>query len=532
MWATAAAVAHICRRLDGLPLALELAAAWSKLLPPPALLARLERRLPLLTGGPHDLPARQQTLRRTLDWSHALLDATEQVLFRRLAMFVGGCTLAAAEAVCGDHAGNDEPRPGEGSPAAGRADPAPGAAEGSAVVLDGLASLLDKSLLRQDEWEGGEPRFAMLETIREYGREKLAARGEEGAIRARHARYYASLIGEFFWPSVWYGPRVEFFPVAEAERENLRAALRWVAESGDPDAGLLLAVRLSRLWHTRGPASEGREWLARFLALSRAAARSSLHAAGHLCASYLAEAGDEAAAQALLEEGLAIARQAGDAVGIARILEGLERSALRTRDVQRARAFYEECLTRARETGDRGARGQALIGLGDVARLQGDDATAAALYEDSRRLDVHTNWALRGLGYVALHAGDSERARELITQSLEVCRWMQSTLGSTECLAAFAALDAVRGQGARAVRLFAAQAEVLRRIGGEATPADRADSERFLAAARAALPEDAFEAAWAEGRAMTLEEAIADALQAWTITTGAEEEKGELSALS
>jgi predicted ATPase/DNA-binding XRE family transcriptional regulator len=292
----AAVVAETCRRLEGLPLAIELAAARSKILPPPALLARLSRPagpLNTLTGGPRDLPARQQALCRTIDWSHDLLDATEQALFRRLAVFVGGCTLEAAAAVCGNGTAGGDSHRADDSPASGRPALDRGSDEVHAAVLDTLASLVDKSLLRSQEQGSGEPRFDMLETIREYGQEKLAESREGDAIRERHARYYLSLIEVSCTPSVWFVPRSDFDPIAEAEWENFRAALRWFADGGDPEMGLRLAVRLSRLWHWRGPAAEGRAWLARFLAHPRVAAPSSLRAAGLLCATFLAEAGDD-----------------------------------------------------------------------------------------------------------------------------------------------------------------------------------------------------------------------------------------------
>jgi non-specific serine/threonine protein kinase len=484
--ANAPAAAQTCRQLDGIPLAIELAAARSKVLAPQELLARLGSQLQVLTGGARHLPVRHRTLRQAIAWSFDLLGEGERRLLRQLAVFVGGATLDAAEEIC---------LPGDPN------------------LLNLLTSLVDKHLVRREEPRADQSRYLMLETIREFAREKFAESGEESAVRQRHARYYLSLIEGNYPPSYWLGPRSTILFIAEAERENLRAALHWFAESGESQAGLLLAVRLSRLWHMRGPTQEGRDWLARFLAQTRTLAPSSLRAAGLLCATFLTEPDDAAAARVLGEEGLAVARQAGDAAGTARILERVGQVALRQGDESRARACFEEGLALARDAGDQGAMSSALIGLGDLALLRGDHTTATALYEESRTFRGNQTWALRRLCFAALHAGNADWARELIRQSLDGCRKVQSILGSTECLAAFAATDVVRGHAARAVRLFAAQAEGFRRIGGEATPADRAETGRFLAAARTALPEDAFLAAWAEGQAMTLEQAIAYALE-------------------
>ena len=249
--ATAPIVAQICRRLDGLPLAIELAAAWTRLLPLSALLDRLERRLPLLVGGPHDLPDRQRTMRDAIAWSYGLLDSPEQRLFRWLAVFMGGCTVAAVEEVC-----------------AGAAD--------SPSVLAGLAALVDKSLLRrQDEAHvgGPAPRLAMLETLREYGLERLAEHGEEEAARQRHATHYLAL-AEAAEPAL-SGPDAEVWgPRLERDHDNLRASLRWGLDRGDGAIGLRCAAALWRFWSARGHLGEGRRWLREALAIpGEAAAR-------------------------------------------------------------------------------------------------------------------------------------------------------------------------------------------------------------------------------------------------------------------
>jgi predicted ATPase len=245
--ANAAAIAEICARLDGLPLAIELAAARVKLLPPAALLARLGRRLQILTGGPRDLPARQQTLRDTLDWSYRLLSADEQRLLRCLAVFSGGCTVDAAEATypsVGDSShgvvAKQEVRPLD--------------------VLDGMAALIDSSFVRQAELDGTEPRLVMLETIHEYGLERLAASGELEVVARQHAAYFLALAEEAE-PKLMSAEQGRWLNRLERERDNLRAALRWALERGEMETALRLSGALGRYWFKHGYLSEGRRWL-------------------------------------------------------------------------------------------------------------------------------------------------------------------------------------------------------------------------------------------------------------------------------
>jgi predicted ATPase len=251
----AAAVATICVRLDGLPLALELAASWVRLLTPAALLTRLSRRLTLLTGGARDLPARQQTLRATLDWSYSLLTAAEQRLFARLGVFVGGCTLEAAEAVCN------------------------AAGEGPLDVLEGIEALLDKSLLHRAEGPGDEPRVGMLETIREYAWERLAQRGEAETVQCAHAAYYLALAEEAA-PQPFGATEMAWLDRLEREHDNLRAALAWYAQRC-AETGLRLAGHLAHFWALRGYVTEGRQRLEGLLAAApRGAAGGSAGAPG------------------------------------------------------------------------------------------------------------------------------------------------------------------------------------------------------------------------------------------------------------
>ncbi|HET7093244.1 MAG TPA: hypothetical protein VFI22_07200, partial [Thermomicrobiales bacterium] len=290
--ANAPAIAAICERLDGLPLAIELAAARSKVLPPAALLARLERRLPLLTGGNRDAPARQRTMRDAIAWSYDLLLPPEQALFRRLAVFVGGFTLAAAEAIA--------------------ADPD----EGALVLLDRLAALVDASLLRPVAGPDDDPRFAMLETIREFGLDHLAANGEMAPTRDAHAAWFVAFAEQATAP-LQLVANSALLDRMEAEKGNLRAALDWLIERNAVDASLRLAAALWPLWFFRGQAAEGRAWLERALALG--GAMTWVRAEALFCAAWLAnEQADNAHAVDLIEESMSTFQTLDDAAGTAR----------------------------------------------------------------------------------------------------------------------------------------------------------------------------------------------------------------------
>ena len=293
------AVAEICARLDGLPLAIELAAARVKVLSPSSLLTRLESRLQVLTGGARDLPQRQQTLRAAMDWSFDLLSPAEQRLFRRLSVFVGGCTLESAEAVCDTKGDLD------------------------LDLLDGMASMVDKSLLQQAEQANGESRFAMLETIREYAVEKLEASGEKAQTKRAHAAYCLVLAEEDASEQggVKGAERLESFAL---EHDNIRAALEWLTETGDAEWGLRLGAALFRFWETREYLAEGRDSLGKLLKLAGAAAPTKARERALFAAGVLAIAqGDYAAADSLMRESLDIARQLGDKQGVAVSLNAL-----------------------------------------------------------------------------------------------------------------------------------------------------------------------------------------------------------------
>src|SRR5262249_51405046 len=340
-------------------------AARVKHLSPEALVARLSNRLVLLTAGARDLPDRQRTLRGTIGWSYDLLAPGEQMLFRRLSIFAGGCTLQAAEAVC---------------PAGGGLD---------LDVFGGLASLIDKSLLREEGTGAGhEPRYTMLETIREFGLEQLAATAEADALRRAHAGYYLAL-AERAEPELT-GPRqAEWLQRLYDERGNLRAALRWARDAGEAEVGLRLAGAIWRYWYTRGYLSEGRTWLEELLALLEellvlpegasvpAAVRAkALHGAATLASTQ----NDGARAAVLGAQSLALARESGDRALTASVLNSLGLAALQSGDVERAAPLFVESLALARAVGDPWNIGRTLHSLGQTRYTQGAYVEARALF--------------------------------------------------------------------------------------------------------------------------------------------------------
>ncbi|HEX9371769.1 MAG TPA: tetratricopeptide repeat protein, partial [Roseiflexaceae bacterium] len=409
--ASAPAVAEICHRLDGLPLAIELAAARIRLFSPAALLARLGRPrgspLQVLTGGPRDLPARQQTLRAAIAWSYDLLGEAEQRLFARLGVFVCGLTLEAAEAVCG---------------IADRRLPIADDGDQSTIynlqstILDGLSALIDQSLLRQEAPDEAEPRVEMLETIREYALERLEAGGEAAEIRRRHARYFLAL-AERAERELWGSRQAAWLRRLDAENGNLRAALAWSqSEAGDVEIGLPLAGALWYYWALRSRYCEGRQWLEDALARSGGAATparaQALNGAGRLAE----KQGYSTRAQALLEEALSLHRAHGDAEGVAIALLYLGRTARDRGDYQRAEAIEQESLDLFRDQGSAWGVRWALFSLGDAALDQADAARAAELFEESLALcrasgDRNgTTVSLMNLGRVAYAQGDTARA--------------------------------------------------------------------------------------------------------------------------
>jgi predicted ATPase/class 3 adenylate cyclase len=441
----AAAVAEICARLEGLPLAIELAAARVRLLSPAALLARLERRLPLLTGGPQDLPARQQTLRGAVGWSYDLLGPGEQRLFARLAVFSGGFTLDAAETVCAP--GRDEP----------------------AAVLEGLASLIDKSLLRQEE-PAGEPRFRMLETIREYALEQLKASGELEAVQGRLADALVALV-EQAEPELTGPEQVTWLDRLEAEHDNLRAALQWCAEAGELELSLRLCGALWRFWSTRGYLGEGLRWLDG--ALARTTPHTPVLAKALNGAANLArEQGDYDAAKRRHEQSLAVSSEHGDRRGIAEALNNLGLIALYQGHHAAAQQHCEEGLAIFRAIGDQGGIAGALNNLGNLARERGDADRAAALHKESlalrRGLGDRRGSALslNNLANVVLNQGDYSQAAALHGESLALRRELGDRAGIATSLNNLGNVARARGDY-RAARAYCEESLAVRRELGD-----------------------------------------------------------------
>ena len=530
---TAPTVAEICYRLDGLPLAIELAAARIKLLPPKAMLARLERRLEFLTSSARDLPARQRTLRDAIAWSYDLLNEDEQKLFQRVSVFVGGCTFDAIEAVAEGH---------------------------STHVLDLLGSLLDKSLLREMEDRIGEPRFIMLELLREFGLEQLLTSREGETIRLRHANFFLGL-AEQAEVKLESAEQVEWINRMEEEHDNLRAALEW--SKGAEGAGeicLRLAGTLGLFWEARGYFSEGRERLSAILstdiARGKTAARAKLLArAAELAyrqsdyaatvefaeeslaigrevgdkpgtasvliklANAATEAGDYATASGYLEEALTIWQELGDKHGIARALISLGWAALRPGDYQLANARLEQALAISRELEDTRSIAFELSGLGEVALRQGDYARATQLLEESLELrrQLGNKWgvgvSLGTLGWVAIYEGDWKRAIARLGESLYVRQEIGDKGGSAWCLERLAEVAMAQGKPERAVRLLSAASALRISIGSVIDPVDQPEYKNRRSALRAELGEEQFAIVWDEGRSMTLEQAITYALE-------------------
>ena len=360
----AAAVVAVCNRVDGLPLAIELAAARIKLFLPSAMINRLDSSLSLLTGGARDLPTRQQTLRGTVDWSYNLLNPAEQKLFRRIAVFAGGCTLEGVEAVC-DTKGDL-----------------------GMLALDGVASMVDKSLMQQVEQAEGEMRFVMLSTIREYALEGLVACGEEPATRRAHAAYFLVLAEE---GAAEAAAHPEWLDLFEVEHDNFRAALDFLIKTGDADWGLRLGAAMFRFWETREHLTEGRNRINKLLKLEDAATRPKLRARLLFAAAVLAgEQGDYRAGQELLEESLETCLELQDNRGVAVALNALAVNARDRGDLPASSQLFEQCVAIWRDIGDPADIARALSNLANVMKLRGDLSRASRrstmkLYRSSAR---------------------------------------------------------------------------------------------------------------------------------------------------
>jgi predicted ATPase/DNA-binding XRE family transcriptional regulator len=503
--ANAAAVARICQRLDGLPLAIELAAARIKLFKPMALLERLDLRLQLLSGGPRDLPERQQTLRDTVAWSHDLLDEAEKTLFRRLAVFAGGFVLEAAEEVCGP-----------GMPVEGE-------------VLETLASLVDNSLLvsvAETSSDSGEPRFMMLETIREYAAEQLRSDGEAEGMHRAHALYYLAL-AEAAQPET--SPRMfdEWLAVLEREHDNLRAALRWAIRHREVDIGARLGLMMWRFWSEQFHLGEGRRWLEAVLELgepeggvAQPTPSARRWAFLHLITGIMASGqGSYDRAVALCEESLALYERMGHRKGTSGPLRELGVVAYHRGDYDRAVRLSEQALEVTREFGSTFGAGLATCSLADALRAKGNLKEARTLLVESLTLLRRKPYPLRvanalantlaRLGSIECELGRDERAFELYAESLQLGRrfgFVHHVVGPLEGMARVAI---VRGRPEQAARLLGTSAALRDEMGVPLTLVERTDHDYAVTSARTELGVKAFEEAWAGGYATSLGVAIA-----------------------
>ena len=526
------AVATICRRLGGLPLAVELAAAQLEALSPQQIAGRLDGALRLLTGGNRMLP-RQETLRAALGWSHALLTESEQLLFRRLAVFAGAFTVEAAECVCAG----------------------PGMQPGD--VLPVLASLVGKSLA---EPRPGGPRtgYVLLEPVRQYAREQLAAAGEMVTLERHHARYYMGL-AERLEPSVMSGERAASMQLLAAGQDNLRAALAWSLRAPDPGdvaLGLRLAGALGFFWNFRGEVSEGLDWVETLLARGRDSAppvrAKALYTAAELgwLAGRVRQArawaeesealwrgvGDKRwlaytlqslpmtlghpRARESVAESLRLFREVGDAWGAAMAVAALEfvRSWACGDAAAEEEVRLEQALLCWRELGDAWGTAQMLNILGDLARAKGDDGPAAARYSEALSLLRQEGLGgtvpslLHNLGYLSLRRGDTGSARSLFRESLALFRNQGDRRGIADCITGLACVLVSMGQRVRAAQLFGL-AEALRELAGATIwPANTADYQRSLTVLRSQPDQAGLDEAWATGRALPADRTIAELL--------------------
>ena len=495
----AAAVVQVCRRLDGIPLALELAAARLNVLTVEQLAGRLDDRFRLLTGGSRTALPRHQTLRAAMEWSYELLSEEEQQLLRRLAVFAGGWTLEAAEAVC-SKGGTEAPD-----------------------VLDLLTRLVAKSLVAVEP-QRREARYRLLETVRQYARDRLVESVEAADVRRRHRDWYLAL-ADRRTDEPWGPRRRAWLERLDDEHDNMRVALELcAADPGGAEAELRIAGGIWSFWHYRGHYAEGRRWLEGALARREEAPPEARAEALHGAAVLAWRQGDYDRAEQFGEMLLSLGREQSDTRSTANALTSLGLVAMRRDgDFGRATAIFEEALPLAREHRDRFRTGLLLAQIGLAARYQGDYDRAAALLDEGlaewKAGSLDLGWLLRLQGHVSLERGDLERAEALYAESLHRRAGMQSYV-VVECLEGLAGVAAGRGQHERAGRLWGA-ADAERDTLGSPRPAwEQTHYERHLAAIRAGLGKATFGNALAEGRAMPVEESIEYALSG-TSTAGA-----------
>jgi predicted ATPase/DNA-binding CsgD family transcriptional regulator len=485
----AAAIGEICQRMGGLPLAIELAAARTRVLALDDIRARLNKQLTLLGGGARDLPERQRTMRGVIAWSYNLLDTTHRTLLQQLAVFTGGWTLEAAMAVC--QTGDD--------------------------VIGGLEALVENNIVRRSERPDGTLRFDMLEPVREFGREELALHGDESSVRDRHAGYFdayvmTDAVDRFATDEVVWLDRLE------VEHDNLRSVLLWRQQQGDVESGLRLSVELGRYWFRRRSLTEGRAYLRAFLD-AQAASRCSTERARAL-AEYCwlaAFQGDVEEALQAGEEALEIWRSHGEHQHIPSLLVGLGIAYCFAGDMPRAIATWREAASLARESGDYVSLARAYHNLGmaldrepfETRLLLSQEAVVAA--RASKSPDTLA-LALSGIGELLEERGDRSQASELLHESLELYRTSNSLWGLGHSLGIASSVASTRGDLRLATRLWAAMTSVNERVGVPIQPHQRIETERQLQELRLALGER-FEIEWSAGEVMTLDEAVDETLR-------------------
>jgi predicted ATPase len=539
-----AAIAAICAHLDGLPLAIELAAARVRLLSPEALLARLNRRLEMLAGGPRDLPARHPTMRGAIAWSFDLQEPREKDMFARLAIFAGTWPLAAAEAICAGGKGSD-----------------------AIWVLEGVLSLVEKSLVYQvsagerQVIAPGDDRFAMLATISDFAQELLAASGESEQVARRHAAYYCTLV-EHAEPLLRGPEQVAWFARLAGDHDNMRAALRWSLQAGEVETALRIAAGLWAFWYVRGDWTEGLSWLEALLALpvpsdsapARRLRARALNGAGRIAlqqggyaraVAYATESltlyrelaepagvanalinlgqvasrqGEYARAIALFDQTVALLRPLGDRWRLAHALQNRGHLAHLQGDHARSAALLEESLALFRQAGDRWGIGLAVHSLGDVAREQGDFGRAVQLYAESMaaRRELGNKQgiaaALTHLGYVARARGEYVQALAVYEESLALLYGVGDKIGIAQCLEGIAYTVCAQGQAGRAARLLGAAAALRDTVGAPLPPMERPLHNRDVTTARTALGDSGYAEGWAAGRRLPLDQTISYAL--------------------
>ncbi len=488
----AAAVAEICQRLDGLPLAIELAAARIRLLPPSALLARLEQRLPLLTTGARDAPERQRTLRDTIAWSHELLTPEEQTLFRRLGVFAGGWTMEAAETIAGTDSGLD--------------------------IFSGLEALIDKSLVRQSGDATGDPRFGLLETIREFALEQLVAAGEADEVRTLHATFFLALT-EGLANGLWQSTEPRLLDQLAVEQDNTRSALDWLNRRGELEMCLRLAVGLGWFWLIRGLGSEGRSWLERAVAPTVDVA-APVRAWALMWAGALAlMQGESDAAVKFEETSIALWRECGEAsVGLVSALVTQARAVGELGDPARAVALLKEGLDIARAMNHAFLIVLALENLAGMALIRGDTKTAKALLEEATPLRRTTGdtwgapYSFAMQGEIARKEGNMAEAIEHYQKAITLSHGRGDKRFMVGGLIRLGIIAAELGKPESAARLRGAAEKLHETVGSWIHLSGLDGDQRAIEMMRAALGEQSFAAAWSAGRALSLHQVVTEAV--------------------